>query len=79
MSPEAISAVISGGGFLASLFGSAFIAGYRWGSVKIRLDILEARIAAVATVEQLAAVKEDLAEIKGMFRLAWRDGPSSPV
>ena len=73
MSPDATAVVISGGGLLLSLVGSAFIAGLRWGSVKVRLELLESGFAAMATKDQLAGVKEDVAEIKGMFRMTLRD------
>lgn len=74
MTPEAISAVISGIGVLLSITGSAFIAGLRWGSVRVRIDIMERAISTMATHEQLAAVRQDVAEIKGMFRMTLRDG-----
>ncbi|HEV2354699.1 MAG TPA: hypothetical protein VGR89_10665 [Puia sp.] len=74
MPPDAIAGIISGAGFLFSVIGSAFIAGYRWGSVKTRLEIIEKSQATMATKEQLAGVKEDVAEIKGMFRMTLRDG-----
>jgi hypothetical protein len=54
--------------------GSAFIAGYRWGSVKTRMDVMENAMPTLATKDQLAGVKEDVAEIKGMFRMTLRDG-----
>ena len=72
MSPEVTSAAISGVGLMLSLIGSAFIAGFRWGSVKIRLDVMEAGMGTMATKEQLSGVKEDVAEIKGMFRMTLR-------
>lgn len=77
MSPEATSALISGAGLVLSLVGSAFVAGFRWGSVKIRLDVMEAAMSTMATKDQLAGVKEDMAEIKGMFRMTLRDTPDA--
>lgn len=71
-----VNILITGLGLLLSWAGSAFIAGYRWGTVKTRLDILERQYQNVATKEQLAGVKEDVAEIKGMFRMTLRDGQS---
>lgn len=73
MSPDTTAVFISAGGLLLSLVGSAFIAGLRWGSVKVRLELLESGFAAMATKDQLAGVKEDVAEIKGMFRMTLRD------
>jgi len=57
---------------LVSWIGSAFIVGYRWGNVSTRLTNLEKTIDTMATKEQLAGVKEDVAEIKGMFRMTLR-------
>ena len=68
------AAIISGIGLLFSWTGSALIVGVRWGSVKTRLDMLETSQGGLATKEQLAGVKEDLAEIKGMFRMVPVDG-----
>lgn len=72
MSATALATLISGVGLVLSWGGSAFIAGYRWGTVKSRLDQLESSTQAMATKEQLAGVKEDVAEIKGMFRMTLR-------
>jgi hypothetical protein len=57
---------------LVSWIGSAFIVGYRWGNVSTRLTNLEKTVDTMATKEQLAGVKEDVAEIKGMFRMTLR-------
>lgn len=74
MSQETLSVIISVVTVLLSLAGSAFIAGLRWGTVKTRLDLLEHTVDNAATKEQLSGVKEDLAEIKGMFRMVPKDG-----
>lgn len=74
MNPSEAAVVISGIGLLFSWTGSALIVGVRWGSVKTRLDMLERSHSSLATKEQLAGVKEDLAEIKGMFRMVPVDG-----
>lgn len=76
MSPVELGLVFSGITLVLSWGGSAFIAGYRWGSVKTRLDMVEKNMGHMATREQLAGVKEDVAEIKGMFRMTLRDGAS---
>jgi len=77
MSPETSAVLISAGiavvGFLVSAGTSLFISGARWGSVKTRLDILESKVNDSATKEQLSGVKEDVAEIKGMFRMTLRN------
>ena len=69
MSPEWATVVIAGSGVLISWVGSAFIAGARWGSVKTRLEILDVQVSTMATKDQLSGLKEDVAEIKGMFRM----------
>ena len=74
MSPDTIAAIFGGVSILLSWAGSAFIAGYRWGTVKTRLDMMELQVNTLATKDQLAGVKEDVAEIKGMFRLTPKDG-----
>lgn len=79
MSPEAVSAVIAGAGVLLSLFSTSYVSGKNQGRNEIRLANLEANQGNMATKEQLAGVKEDLAEIKGMFRMTLRtDGPDGP-
>jgi len=75
LSPVTLAAIIAIASVIISWVGSAFIAGYRWGSVKTRLDMVENSLGNLATKEQLSGVKEDVAEIKGMFRLTPRDGP----
>lgn len=74
MNPAALQAIIAGATLIFSWAGSAFIAGYRWGTVKTRLDVMEAGMPNLATKDQLAGVKEDVAEIKGMFTMTLRDG-----
>ncbi len=73
VSPTEISLIFGVATLVLSLLGSAFIAGFRWGSVKTRLDVLEKSQEQLATKEQLAGVKEDVAEIKGMFRMRLRE------
>lgn len=70
LSPDAIAVIVGGASIITSWAGSAFIAGYRWGTVKTRLDMMEITVSNLATKDQLSGVKEDVAEIKGMFRLA---------
>ena len=74
LSPDAVAAIVGASSIVISWGGSAFIAGARWGSVKTRLDMLETQYTQLATKEQLAGVKEDLAEIKGMFRMVPKEG-----
>lgn len=74
MSPDALAAIFGGIAVAVSWAGSAFISGVRWGTVKTRLDMVEQGMSQMATKEQMAGVKEDVAEIKGMFRMTLRDG-----
>jgi hypothetical protein len=74
MNADLVAAIISACGFLLSVGTCLFISGARWGSVKTRLDVLENSVANSATKDQLSGVKEDVAEIKGMFRMTLRDG-----
>ena len=74
MNPAEVQLIIGAATLFLSWGGSIFIAGYRWGSVKTRLDIMEGGMATMATKDQLAGVKEDVAEIKGMFTMTLRDG-----
>lgn len=74
MSAESVAAVISGAGVLISLLGSVYVSGRRNGQIDLRVTMLEAGQEKLATREQVAAVKEDVAEIKGMFRMTLRDG-----
>ena len=81
MSPEAIAAIISGAGVALSLMGSSYVAGKNQGANEVRLSNLESTQrniqSTMATMEQLAGVKEDLAEIKGMFRMTLRTDDAS--
>ena len=72
MTPVELQIVIALIAVLVSWIGSAFIVGYRWGNVSTRLHMIEQRTDTMATKEQLAGVKEDVAEIKGMFRMTLR-------
>jgi hypothetical protein len=74
VNPTTAELLIAAATLVFSWAGSAFIAGYRWGSVKTRLDVMESAMPTLATKDQLAGVKEDVAEIKGMFRMTLRDG-----
>lgn len=72
MSADLLAVIVSGVGVIFSWAGAAFIAGYRWGTVKTRLEMLEQTSGQYATKEQLSGLKEDVAEIKGMFRMTLR-------
>lgn len=76
MSPDVVAAIFGGIAIVASWVGSAFISGVRWGTVKTRLDMVEQAMTMMATKDQLSGIKEDVAEIKGMFRMTLRDSSS---
>lgn len=73
MSPEAISAVISAGGVVCSILGAGLVVSFRAGARDERLSRIEKDMGNAATKEQLSAVKEDIAEIKGMFRMTLKE------
>jgi hypothetical protein len=73
MTPDETAIFISGGGFILSILGSIFSVGVFKGRTDARIAILEANQDKLATKEQLAGVKEDLAEIKGMFRMTLKE------
>lgn len=68
------AALITAVGVVLSWIGAVFIAGFRFGSIATRLDRVEKAQDSLATKDQLAGVKEDVAEIKGMFRMTLKDG-----
>jgi hypothetical protein len=70
-----IAATIAAIGVVLSWAGALFIAGSRWGVMTTRLERVEKDIDNMATRDQLASVKEDLAELKGMLRPAIRITP----
>lgn len=75
MNSQTSGILIAAVGFVFSVGTSAFISGVRWGTVKARLDMVESMVTNAATKDQLAGVKEDVAEIKGMFRMTLRNDP----
>lgn len=77
MSAAAIAAIITGAGAAVSILTAAFISGYRWGQVKTELAVMKRQLDLSATKEELTSVRENVAEIKGMFRLTLKDGTAS--
>lgn len=73
MSQQEASIIIALIGLVLSVVSSAFIAGMRWGSVNQRLEQLQQNEANHVTRDDLANVREQLAEIRGMFRLTLKD------
>jgi hypothetical protein len=74
MSTELVSTLIAAAGFVLSIVFSAILVAFRAGRDENRLNRMEKDLTLMATKEQLSGVKEDLAEIKGMFRMQLKDG-----
>ena len=70
MNPDILAAIISGAGVVTSILTTVAIVSFRAGGATDRLTRMEKDMSNMATKEQLANVKEDLAEIKGMFRMS---------
>lgn len=73
ITPEETSFIIAGIGFVGSLIGSATIVAFRAGGRDERIIRMENDLRNAATKEQFNALKEDVAEIKGMFRMVLKD------
>lgn len=80
MSPTDIALLISGGGLFMSLLGTAAGVGIVYGSLRGEVRSLKEGRDQYATKADVQLVAVQLAEIKGMFRLAPVDGaPPSPA
>lgn len=66
-----IAGLVGGGG---TSLASSFRAGVKWGNIETRITVLEGAITNMATKDQVAGLKEDVAEIKGMFTMVLKDG-----
>jgi len=73
-----LSALIALAGVIISIISAVFIAGRWQGTVNARLSALESKVNEAATKADLQAVRETLAEIKGMFRYTLKDGAATP-
>lgn len=73
MSQAEASIIIALVGLVLSVVASAFIAGSRWGSVNQRLEELQRADASHVSQADMANVREQLAEIRGMFRLTLKE------
>jgi hypothetical protein len=70
LSPVIISAIISVIGFVLSVGSAMFISGTRWGEMKGKVNTIEDRTRNFETVQlDMAVLKHDVAEIKGMFTM----------
>lgn len=75
VSPIIASCLISGIGFIISVGTSMFISGTKWGAMQQKVNTIETQTKDVASMNtDLAVVKHDLAEIKGMFTMKIKDG-----
>jgi hypothetical protein len=73
MTEAGVTVLVTVSGVLLSIAGSLFIAGSHWGGVKARLIHLESKMPDLATTEQMNGIKQDVAEIKGMFQMVPRN------
>lgn len=73
MNPAVLSVIISGTGVVVSVLGAGLVVSFRAGARDERLSRIEKDMQNAATKEQLSAVKEDIAEIKGMFRMTLKE------
>lgn len=73
MTPETTSILISAVGVGLSLIGSGMIVAFKAGGRDERIIRMEEDLRNAATKEQFSALKEDVAEIKGMFRMVLKD------
>lgn len=62
--------VIAAAGFVASVITSVFVAGSRWGRFSSELRALQEAEKQHATKDDVGHLREQIAEIKGMFTLA---------
>ena len=75
MSPDTTAVIIASIGVLISILSAIAIVSFRAGGAADRLTRMEKDMANMATKEQLSTVKEDIAEIKGMFRMTLKESP----
>lgn len=73
MTPETTSIVISAIGVFISVLGSGLVVAFKAGGRDERIIRMEEDLRNAATKEQFSALKEDVAEIKGMFRMVLKD------
>jgi hypothetical protein len=73
MTPDVASDWISGGTLVLSVSTTLAIVGYKLGQFRQKLSDMEAKLATKADAADISAIKEALAEIKGMFVLRLRE------
>lgn len=73
MSTAILATVIAAVGVIISVLTTLAIVSYKIGGASNRLTTVENNMSNMATREQLSSVKEDIAEIKGMFRMTLKE------
>lgn len=73
MTQTELSAIIALVGLIMSVLVSVLVAGIWLGSLKQRLEQLQRAQDNMVTRDDLANVREQLAEIRGMFRLTLKE------
>jgi hypothetical protein len=68
-----VAVIIAAVGVIVSVLSTLAIVAYRVGGASNRLTTMENNMGNMATRDQLSAVKEDIAEIKGMFRMTLKE------
>lgn len=80
MNPDVVAGIVSAIGVVMSWLIAGLVssrkAAARDATMELRVALLESNQDKLATKEQLAGVKEDLAEIKGMFRITLKPAGS---
>jgi hypothetical protein len=70
---DAVSAIFGSGAFVLSVASTLSIVAYKTGQYKQKISDMEAKLASKADLSDITAIKEALAEIKGMFVLRLRE------
>lgn len=73
MNTAILAVIIAAIGVIVSILTTIAIVSYKIGGASNRLTTVEANMGNMATRDQLSALKEDVAEIKGMFRMTLKE------
>lgn len=76
MSPIDVEVLIGVVTFIVSVGVSMFVSGTRWGRVEEKVNVIEKKTQNIDNMQtDMAVMKHDLAEIKGMFTMRLKDAP----
>lgn len=73
MTSNTVALIIAGGGFLLSIVTTLMIIAIAYGSLREQVRELQSERSRLVTKDDLAPIKESLAEIRGMFRLELKE------